>query len=238
MQSTQQKAKGFTLVELLLVSLLGSLVLIASSQSLGQLLSWRSHNQTASRVQEQLLLAESAIKQHLQASTQLLEYGAATDNYPNLGHKDYTLQTNGDDFKQFASSDWLVLERAQGKSYLLHLDKKTYDFGLAVKIVKSNDEAENENRRSEALVSYVELMRLRFFCAEQQRWVNYAELNNPDNLSALQVGLVLVSANPVKRLNQSQLKLWGASLMPPQDGHYRALTTFTAFLGKPDAAHN
>lgn len=225
--------KGFSLIEMLMVSLFSSLLLLALSHGLITLIKFQTEQSELLRLTERLTLAKLAIRNAVSHSRRILDSSEATSYYPVLTEQDILLNknspTNEVRFKQISSSDSLLLitSNSKNKTSLFHLDKKTYDFGLAYKDLSI------EKPRSDTLVTHVELMRLRFLCNGQQNWVKRSEVNDFKKVNGVQFALIVTTNQPVKKTsNNSSFLLWGEVLTPPKDGHYRRIISSTVHLIK------
>lgn len=216
--------KGFSLVELLLVSLFGSLLLLTTSHALALLIKQQTHQSELLRLTEQSYLAEVALKNTINKAQIVLEAGEATSDYPKKTERSTELKSSSVKFKQFASSDWLVVNLDNNKT-LFHLDKKTYGYGLAFQNVS------NEKSRSDTLVNQVELMRLRFYCEKEQAWIKGNQVTDESKIAGVQFALLITSSQPIIKTASKSLVLWNEKLVPPTDGHYRRLVSATVRLG-------
>ncbi|NLW04996.1 MAG: prepilin-type N-terminal cleavage/methylation domain-containing protein [Pseudomonadaceae bacterium] len=175
--------QGFSLVEMLIVSLFGSLLLLATSQGLINLISYQTDQSELLRLAENASLAEMALKQTIVSSTKALIIGRAISSYPARAPKKTYIQYNelgnSTSFEQFSSSDWLLLledEKINNNKVehgIFHLDKKDFGYGLAYKKLSPDQ----TNPISNTLVNQVELVRFRYlpnqstqnyYCLEKQ----------------------------------------------------------------------
>lgn len=219
--------KGFSLVELLIVSLLGSLLLLAASQGLATLAKHQKDQSELLRLTERSNLAEVALKKAINKTKKVLIAGEATQQYPSFSQQNILLgypQNSKTTFEQFSSSDWMLLSYGQKNTnpQLLHLDKKTYGHGLALKdFTKSSP-------RSDTLVNQVELLRLRFFDEGTNQWVKASQITPSSNLKGVQFAFLTTSSLPLTKASSSEFNLWGETLTPPKDGLHRQLISATA----------
>lgn len=108
--------KGFSLIELLVVSLFGGLLLLAASQLLLSLIRYQADQSELLRLTENATLVEAGIKETILSKTKTLLIGKAISSYPTktqstkiyikhnaLGYITYV--------EPFNSSDWLVIVR-------------------------------------------------------------------------------------------------------------------------------
>lgn len=239
--------KGFSLTEMLIVSLFGSLLLAATSQALVTLIKYQTDQSELLRLAENAILTEMALKQILGSSTEFLIIGKAISNYPARAPKktsiQYNNQGNTTEFNQFSSSDWLILFTIENNYGLFHLDKKSYGYGLAYKKLKPE-----ENTNSNTLANQVELIRFRYlpdeetqnnYCLEQQlitikKDEDETEVEGTDCsaieaniVRGIELAFILVTSRPIKKPSPSSFSLWGETLIPPKDGLYRKLVTLT-----------
>lgn len=221
--------KGFSLVELLIVSLLGSLLLLAASQGLATLAKHQKDQSELLRLTERSNLAEVALKKAIYEAQNIFIAGEATSNYPDFTEKNTLLgypKTSKVSFNQFTSSDWMLL--SQGKSvekrYLFHLDKKTYGYGLAFQDFGKN------TPRSDTLVNQVELVRFKFFCEEAQAWIRGNQVSSCKKVTGASFALLLASSQALEKKQSAQVILWGEKLTLPTDGIYRQLVSATVHL--------
>lgn len=223
------KSRGFTLLEVLLVSLLGSLLLLAATELLASLSQQQVKNYAQLRLQDNARLVDLAISRDITTATAVLAVGAASHTYPNrsaasVDLSGFDLAATG--FNQFRSSDWLFLQKgnATHPDYSLwHLDEKTHGFGLAHKGY-SKDEDANALTPSQTLVDQVELLRFRFYCNDQKRWLTASETTVYSSISHVHFALLLISPVSIKAKPRS-IELWDETLQPPDDGHLRLLIT-------------
>lgn len=223
--------KGFSLAEMLVVSLFGSFLLLAASQVLTTLIRHQVNQSELLRLTENSALAEIALKNGIRNAFKVSAADIATSSYPKQTEQKIKLDQNylGNevDFDQFRSSDWLLLFNDNKSIYsLFHLDKKSYGHGLAYKYYEKN----SGRSRSDTLVSQVELMRFRFFCEEQQSWVKSTEVKNLNNTKGVQFAVLLVSDQPIRNNGIKKITLWDETLNPPKDGLYRQLISSTVRL--------
>lgn len=112
--------KGFSLIELLVVSLFGGLLLLAASQLLLSLIRYQADQSELLRLTENATLVEAGIKETILSKTKTLLIGKAISSYPTktqstkiyikhnaLGYITYV--------EPFNSSDWLVIVRLDPK---------------------------------------------------------------------------------------------------------------------------
>jgi len=234
-----RKSSGFTLLEMLLVSALGSLLLLAATQIFASLVQEQTEQAAWLRLEEKARLAELVLKQDLASGHQLLEAGAASRNYPDL--REASIQLSDPDiqkknFTSFRSSDWLLINRQQGEApdySLWHVDEKTYGRGLAQKISSQNEAKTLTN--SQTLIDQVELLRLRFYSPDSGGWIQTKDFNDPwEEVTAIQFAVLLVSSQTLsdKQL-PNPINLWGETLEPPDDGHLRILVIGRVNLQEP-----
>lgn len=219
--------KGFSLIEMLVVSLFGSFLLLATSHALTTLIKYQTQQSELLRLAERSYLAEIALKNAVNKAQRVLKAGEATNNYPNLKQLDTLLGYPKDstiNFDQFASSDWMLLSHGQdiAQRSLFHLDDKTYGYGLAFRDFEKN------TSRSDTLVNQVELMRLRFFYEDDKTWVKGNQVIDSNKIRGVQFAFLITSSQPIKKTSPSEFILWDEKLVPPNDGHYRQLISATA----------
>lgn len=222
------KSRGFTLLEVLLVSLLGSLLLLAATELLASLSQQQARNYAQLRLQDNAQLAASAISRDITTATAVLAAGAASQPYPNRSATSvdlggFDLAATG--FNQFRSSDWLFLQKGNTTDpdySLWHLDEKTHGFGLAHK--GRSRENPDSLTASQTLVDQVELLRFRFYCRDQERWLSAPDITAYSSITHIQFALLLVSSTSVGAA-PIPLSLWSEQLIPPDDGHLRLLVT-------------
>ncbi|MBE0506552.1 MAG: prepilin-type N-terminal cleavage/methylation domain-containing protein [Marinospirillum sp.] len=222
------KIRGFTLLEVLLVSLLGSLLLLAATELLASLSQQQARNYAQLRLQDKARLADLAISRDITTATAVLAVGAASQPYPNrsvtsvdLGGFD--LAATG--FNQFRSSDWLFMKKGNNSEpdySLWHLDEKTHGFGLAHKGLSR--ENSDSLTASQTLVDQVELLRFRFYCSDQKRWLTASEATIYSSITHVHFAFLLTSPVSIKAKSRS-IELWDEILQPPDDGHLRLLVT-------------
>ncbi|MDR9466826.1 prepilin-type N-terminal cleavage/methylation domain-containing protein [Marinospirillum sp.] len=236
----KRKTSGFTLLEMLLVSALGSLLLLAATQIFASLVHQQAEESVWLRLEERARLTELVLKQDLASGYQLLEAGAASRDYPKLSETDTQLSDpdiQKRNFASFRSSDWLLINRQpQGETpdySLWHVDEKTYGKGLAHKI-SSQDKAETLTN-SQTLVAQVELLRLRFFSPDSSSWIKAEDFSDPlEEVTAIQFAALVVSGQALDGKQASHsITLWGETLNPPDDGHLRTLVLGRANLREP-----
>jgi len=254
--------KGFSLIEMLLAGLFGSLLLTASSQALIGLIRYQTDQSELLRLTEKTTLAEMALKQTLAFSADAVIIGKAVDHYPaktpKKTHTQYSSLGNNTSFNQFSSSDWLILltNNDEKKYGVFHLDKKSYGYGLAYKELSTKKIKSISN----TLVNQVELLRFRYlpdentqehYCLEKQK-ITINEDNKVKEVEGLncsaieenpargiQFAFILATQKPIKKPGDSSFYLWGETLIPPKDGLYRQLISSTVRLSKdviPSAA--
>lgn len=232
--------KGFSLLELLTVSFFGGLLLLAASQGIAQLLQQQNYLSQAQRLHETAALAEVALVNSLAKSASVFAWGTADSAYPSQTARKIAQTVQGDlvtRFDNFASSDWLALATEAQELKFLHVDKKTYSQGLAYKSIDLTKLAtDNSDAVSQALVNQVEMLRLRFYSTQQQRWVRPSQLDATEQIQQVQIAVVLVSEQPVTRAKPTQLTLWHETLNVPQDGRLRRLVVVTGRLVQLDSA--
>lgn len=216
--------KGFSLVEMLIVSLFGSFLLLATSHALTTLIKYQTQQSELLRLAERSYLAEIALKNAINKAQRVLKVGEAVSDYPDFTEQNTTLKSKEKDFKQFASSDWLFL-KSENQSNLFHLDTKTYGYGLAFR------DFNKDKSRSDTLVNQIELMRLRFFCDENGTWVKGGQVTNSSKIKGVQFALLITSSLPIKKASPKDFILWDEKLIPPTDGLYRQLVSATVRLG-------
>lgn len=228
-----QKLRGFTLLEVLLVSLLGSVLLLAATELLASLSQQQARNYAQLRLQDNAQLAAAAISRDITTATAVLAAGVASQPYPNRSATSVDLtgfELTATGFNQFRSSDWLFLqtkaetdEDEDKLDYSLwHLDEKTYGFGLAHK--GRSRENPDSLTASQTLVDQVELLRFRFYCRDQGRWLSALDITAYSSITHIQFALLLVSSTSVGTA-PIPLSLWSEQLIPPDDGHLRLLVT-------------
>lgn len=255
--------KGFSLTEMLMVSLFGSLLLAATSQTLITLIKYQTDQSELLRLAENTILTEMALKQTLGLSTKFLIIGKAVSNYPAKAPKKTSIQYNNLDetteFNQFSSSDWLILLNNKDNYGLFHLDKKSYGYGIAYKKLDSKN-----STNSNTLVNQIELIRFRYlpneetqnhYCLEKQpitikkdgveNTIEGTDCSAIENnlATGLEFAFILATSKPLKKSSPSSFSLWGETLIPPNDGLYRQLTSSIIRLSKdktptPIAGHH
>src|SRR5690554_6549120 len=218
--------KGFSLVELLIVSLLGSLLLLAASQGLATLGKHQKNQSELLRLTERSNLAEIALKKAIYEAQNILIAGEATSSYPSFAEKSTFLGSFNITFKQFASSDWMLLSTGKPvkEQQLFHLDSKTYGYGLAFQDFGKN------KPRSDTLVNQVELVRFKFFCEEAQAWIKGNQVSSCKKVTGASFALLLASSQALEKKQSAQVVLWGEKLALPTDGIYRQLVSATVHL--------
>lgn len=222
------RSQGFSLLEVLLVSLLGSLLLLAATELLAALSQQQVRHYAQLRLKDSARLADLALHQDIRSATAVLAVGVASHAYPNrsaaaVDLAGFDLSATG--FNQFRSSDWLFLQKGSISSpnySLWHLDQKTHGFGLAHKGLSPS--ITNTLTDSQTLVDQVELLRFRFYCSDQERWLKASETLSDSSIT--QVGFALLLVSPISvRAKPRSIALWGEILHPPDDGHLRLLVT-------------
>lgn len=225
-----RKIVGFTLLEMLLVSALGSLLLLAATQIFANLVQQQAEQASWLRLDERARLAELSLKRDLASAYQLVEAGAASRDYPNTS--EISIQLSDPDiqassFDSFRSSDWLLINRqpqdAAPDYSLWHVDQKTYGKGLAHKA--SSQEAAEKLSSSQTLIAQAELLRLRFYSPGAAGWLTVKDYHQPwEEVTAIQFAVLLASDQPLhSRKQAAAFTLWGETLNPPKDGHLRTL---------------
>lgn len=225
------RSQGFSLLEVLLVTLLGSLLLLAATELLAALSQQQVRHYAQLRLKDSARLADLALRQDIRSATAVLAVGVASHAYPNRSAASvdlagFDLAATG--FNQFRSSDWLFLQKIVDKDKdkldysLWHLDEKTHGFGLAHKgLSRENSDSLTP---SQTLVDQVELLRFRFYCSDQERWLKASETLSDSSITQVGFALLLVSPMSVRAKPRS-IALWGEILHPPDDGHLRLLVT-------------
>lgn len=218
--------KGFSLVEMLIASLLGGLLLLAASQGLATLVKHQKNQSELVRLTERSNLAEIALKKAIYEAHNIVIAGEATNSYPNFAEKSTLLGSSNITFKQFASSDWMLLSTGNPvkEQQLFHLDSKTYGYGLAFQ------DLGKDKPRSDTLVNQVELVRFKFFCDEAQEWITGNQVNSCKKVTGASFALLLASTQSLEKKKATQVVLWGKKLVLPPDGIYRQLVSATVHL--------
>lgn len=233
----KKRISGFTLLEMLLVSALGSLLLLAATQIFASLVKQQAEQAAWLRLEERARLTELVLKQDLARGYQLLEAGAANRHYPDLNEANIQLSDpdiQGGSFDSFRSSDWLLINRKpQGETpdySLWHVDQKSYGIGLAHKI-SSQDKAKTLTN-SQTLIAQIELLRLRFYSPNSPNWIKAEDFNDPwKEVTAIQFAALLASDQPLPgKSSPAPITLWGETLNLPDDGHLRTLVMGRANL--------
>lgn len=224
--------KGFSLVEMLLVSLLSSLLLLAASQALIVLVRHQSDFSELLRLNENTALAEFVLKKEISQANKIILAGEASASYPLLTSQHIKLTETPLNvpitFNQFRSSDWLLLDSKKEGFSLFHLDEKAYDFGLAYK----HYDADQKDPNSQTLVNQIELMRFRYFCEEQKKWLTLSEISDFSQVSGVQFALFLTTSQPLNKKKQPNSALWQEELAAPEDNRFRSLLSSTIRLTK------
>lgn len=137
--------KGFTLLEMLMVSLFGGLLLLAASQVIITLINTQADQSELLRLAENAMLAELVLKKEISAAKSILLTGEATHSYLVKTSESNLLAANNLNneikFNQFKNSDWLLLytttakenNSCDNKYVIFHSDKKEYAYGLSYK---------------------------------------------------------------------------------------------------------
>lgn len=206
-QRHKQEQQGFSLVELLIVSLLSSVALLAASQSFVSLLKFETSLNTKLQLNEAAILADLAIQNTLHQAKGVALAGQATANSAasnsnlsiNLGGGLGTLN-----FTQLRNSDWLLVkDKNNSKKFnLLHLDIKTYGKGLAYKSHTVGSVAD----RSDTLVDLVNQISWQFYDASKNTWLRASQVNDFNQVKAVSYFLTL-EAPAVKQKQPSYLHL-------------------------------
>ncbi|WP_162299677.1 prepilin-type N-terminal cleavage/methylation domain-containing protein [Marinospirillum perlucidum] len=229
---------GFSLIEVLVVTLVGGLLLVASTQVFTQLVQYQRQQMQTLRLTERTRLAELALRQDLSQAQRILAAASATRDYPDFTEKTVTLNhptLSSSSFEHFPSSDWLVINRhaedQEADFSLWHLDSKTYGQGLAHKQSQS-DQAEQLGH-SQTLIQGAELLRFRYYRPDSGRWLNADQVSDWTSISGIQFAVLLASSVPLSRPKQQQIQLWGEPLELPEDGRLRQLVTGSVYLEQP-----
>lgn len=250
--------KGFTLLEMLLVSLFGGLLLLAVSQAIITLIRAQADQSELLRLAENAMLAELVLKKELSEAKEVLSTGAATNNNLKKTAESNLLEANNlmneIKFNQFKNSDWLLLytatkkenNRCNNKYVIFHIDKKENAQGLAYKYYETNNkgiitkepdkttavavEKTSDTSRSDTLVSQLELLRFRYFYEQEQQWVQSHAILDLSLIKKIQFAFIIATNQPVKKSNPNSFKLWGQNIALPKDGLYRELVTATVTL--------
>ena len=223
------KNQGFSLLEVLMISALGSLLLLAATQVFATLVQQHSQQSLELRLQERAILAELALRRDLSRGYQVVAAGRASHSYPANGQTRIDLNSAGlnTQFDQFVSSDWLLINRQPAEETpdfsLWHTDRKTYGKGLAHR--PSSSSAASGLAPSQTVIAQVELLRLRFYCEAASSWLHAGQLDNFDTLAGIQYALIIVSEAADPRARARTFNLWGEHLQTPSDGRTRLLVT-------------
>lgn len=146
--------KGFTLLEMLMVSLFGGLLLLAVSQAIITLIRAQADQSELLRLAENAMLAELVLKKELSEATQVLYIGAASSNNLKKTSETNLLEANNLNneikFNQFKNSDWLLLytatkkenNKCNNKYIIFHIDRKENAQGLAYKYYDTANKGE------------------------------------------------------------------------------------------------
>lgn len=199
--------KGFSLAEMLLVSLLAGLLLLAVSQAIITLVRMQADQSALLRLAENAMLTQLVLKKELSAASEILYLGAATHQHLNKTSESNSLEANNLSneikFNQFKNSDWLLFYTAtpkesnalkcNNKYVIFHIDKKENAYGLGYKYYETNNkgiitkeidetaavvEKTSDTSRSDTLTSQLELLRFRYFYEPEQRWLTSEALLN------------------------------------------------------------
>lgn len=137
--------KGFTLLEMLIISLFGGLLLLATSQVIVTLMTRQADQSELLRLTENAMLAELVLKKEISAAKGVLLTGEAVNSRLVKTSTSNVLIANNLNneikFNQFKNSDWLLLytttakenNSCDNKYVIFHIDKKTYAYGLSYK---------------------------------------------------------------------------------------------------------
>ena len=137
--------KGFTLLEMLMVSLFGGLLLLAASQVIITLINTQADQSELLRLAENAMLAELVLKKEISAAKSILLTGEAAHSHLVKTSESNLLAANNLNneikFNQFKNSDWLLLytttakenNSCDNKYVIFHIDKKEYAYGLSYK---------------------------------------------------------------------------------------------------------
>ncbi|HKM16302.1 MAG TPA: prepilin-type N-terminal cleavage/methylation domain-containing protein [Marinospirillum sp.] len=137
--------KGFTLLEMLMVSLFGGLLLLAASQVIINLINTQADQSELLRLAENAMLAELVLKKEISEAKSILLSGEAINSRLVKTSESNLLTANNLNneikFNQFKNSDWLLLyttrvkenNNCDNKYIILHIDKKEYAYGLSYK---------------------------------------------------------------------------------------------------------
>lgn len=241
----ERNSAGFTLQETLLVSALGSLLLLTITQIFASLTQQQAEQAAWLRLEERAGLVSLVLKQDLAQSYQLIKAGAASHNYPDFQEVSLEVtapQINKATFSSFRSSDWLITNRkAPGvpPSYSLwHVDEKEYGRGLAHKTsVTPSAKATQQPRlsSSQTLIAQVEMLRLRLYDPATGEWLRVQDFTLPwHEVQAIQFAVVIASDQPIRsRPANESFTLWGKAIQLPNDGHLRTLVMGRSQLKRP-----
>ena len=230
------RQQGFNLTELLLVSLVGTLILVATLQLYSSLARHKTYEAAWLRLQERARLAELVLSRDLAKTFEVVEYQAASRSYPDFSSSSQAVtqkQLAHASFSQYRSSDWMLISQQTGDNdlrfSLWHLDEKTYGRGLAHKA--SRPSKLKQLSSSQTVIQHAELLRFRLLCAESSSW---QALNNPcthlQQVRGIQFAVILASEAKLPEYQQSALYLWGEQLNPPNDGRLRTLASGRVLL--------
>lgn len=236
-----RQSPGFTLIEILLVSALGSLVLLAATQILASLVQQQAEQAAWLRLEERARLVELVLKYDLANSYHVLAAGTASHRYPDFVQVQIELnQANlyATRFNSFRSSDWLLVNRqppGETADYSLwHVDQKEYGLGLANK-TSSQDKA-SILTSSQTLIAQVEHLSLRFYSPASERWLQATDLEGSwEEVTSVQFAAILVSDQALRsKPSQTSITLWGEKLSLADDGRLRVLVEGRSNLRRPD----
>lgn len=226
--------QGFSLLELILVSALGALLLLAAIQHFASFVQAAAGRSAWLRLQQEAQLADTLLKRDIAQAHQVLAAGRGAA-YPDGQLVAQSLPGGlplTDSFASFRSSDWMLLANVrpaadwQGYS-LWHADQKTHGFGLAHKSAQTASQLQS----SQTLVAQVELLRLRFYQADHGQWLAADAVSDWQAVKAVAFALLLVSDQAVRH-TPAEFRLWGETLMPPDDGRLRLLWTGSQLLAE------
>lgn len=226
---------GFNLVELLLVSLLGGLILLAASQVYAALAQQQMRQQLLLQLDHQARLAELALTRDLAAASGVVAAGAASASYPSgTQHSRQVNTSNGSGqsvsfhFQSATDSDWLLVQQPDTETHRLlslwHRDQKSQGWGLS-----HQPAAAGSTIPSQTMIPEVELFRVRLQHTSGQ-WQRPGQVNDWSSIRGIQFALLLKSSQPLPGHQSTPFTLWQETLQPPQDQHLRILLVRSVHL--------
>lgn len=198
--------QGFSLVEVLVTSLLGGLLLVAAGQVFMSLVKFQAQLNNQLKLNETAILADVAIKNILTQAKSIKSAGQATSSTAS-SNNNLTLDLGDElgslNFTQARNADWLLVEdkTSDNKFNLLHLDKKSHGKGLAYKSYRP-DEIVAE--RSDTLVDLVEQIHWYFYQSANGQWLTANQVNDFSTITATSYNL-LINLNSDNNQNQQPL---------------------------------